>query len=316
MFLIVLTLAAVVFNRQIGPSPEFGVTFSSVYAENLGLDVEETYSALLEDMGVRYIRVPVYWDEIESQNNVFDWEELDRLMQMSEQYEARVTLVIGQKVPRWPECFVPDWAEHLDTDRAHQELLAFMEQVVLRYQNSPALFRWQIENEAFFPFGICPKPNVAQFAEEIDLVRSLDTHPIQLTVSGELEPYIDAAVSADVLGISLYRVTWNKVIGYFYYPISPAFYRMKIASIHGLVDGVVISELQAEPWFPEAISKRSASEWAGAFGPKDLLRNVDFAKRVGVDEVYLWGAEWWYFLKLHNEDALWESAKGVFESVL
>jgi len=40
---------------------------------------------------------------------------------------------------------------------------------------------------------------------------------------------------------------------------------------------------------------------------------VEFAKKVGFPEIYLWGAEWWYWLKItQNHPELWDTAKELF----
>ncbi len=38
----------------------FGVTFSELYAKELGLNWKETYIAVLDDLNVERIRIPVY----------------------------------------------------------------------------------------------------------------------------------------------------------------------------------------------------------------------------------------------------------------
>jgi len=316
VLLVLLSAAAVLLNKPPRTDQTLGVTFSTMYARQLGLDPKETYSAILGDLGVRAVRLPVYWDEIEREKDVYDWELLDWMIDQSQQNDAQVTLVIGQKVPRWPECFIPDWAEKMSFAHAEVELIEFMEQVVVRYRESPAIIRWQIENEALFPFGVCPPPDPGRLEREVELVRSLDTRPIQLTVSGEIEPYVDAAALADILGISMYRVTWNKYFGYMYYPITPGFYRAKAAVAEPLVDKIIITELQTEPWFHEPIEQSPLSEWYELFDEKDLKRNVDFARRTGFDEVYAWGVEWWYFLKQNGEPRLWETARELFDDML
>jgi hypothetical protein len=133
-----------------------------------------------------------------------------------------------------------------------------------------------------------------------------------MTASGEAESWLPLAKPADVLGISVYRVTWNNIIGYFRYPLPPWFYRLRAFLISGRVDEVVISELQAEPWLPVPVESRTAEEWSRLFTPEDLRDHVDYAAGTDIPEAYLWGAEWWFYLKQHGQSRLWEEARMIF----
>ncbi len=254
----------------------------------------------------------MYWSDIEPQQGNFDWEQYDWLVKYSQSNDIALTLVVGSKVPRWPECFVPDWAEKLNDQYQHQHALDIIKETVNRYKGYGAVERWQVENEPFFPFGDCRQISLEEFNERIELVRSLDDRPIQATVSGEVGPWKDVAKSADVLGISLYRQTWNDLFGYFVYPISPEYYYIRSKFVEGDVDRVIVSELQAEPWFPEAIESRPVVDWYEAFDAQMFQNNLDFVKQARLPEAYLWGAEWWYLLKLNGEPRLWNTAKTVF----
>ncbi|MBI2475213.1 beta-galactosidase [Candidatus Uhrbacteria bacterium] len=293
----------------------FGITFSSVYTKQLGLDVQETYGALIEELGVRVVRLPVYWSEIEKAQNQFDWEELDSLISYSEDHNVKLTLVVGTKVPRWPECYIPDWAETFDKDKQQSLALKMIEAVVNRYIDSSAIERWQVENEPFFPFGQCSQITLPQFQERVDLVRSLDpTRPIQITVSGELASWENEGRAADILGISMYRLTWNNLFGYFMYPLTPEYYYIRAQLAQRFVNRVIVTELQAEPWFPEPIKSRSLSQWYNAFDEDMFRNNLEFVESAKLSEVYLWGAEWWYLLKQNGDDRLWNVAEEVLGS--
>jgi hypothetical protein len=290
----------------------FGITYSTAYAFQLGLEVRDSFSAMLDDLGARDIRLPVYWWEVEGEHDRFDWSLYDWLMDEAGKRGAHVTLVVGAKAPRWPECYIPSWAWPMgDADR-EGELLDFINTAVTRYRSHPALAGWQIENEPFFPFGICPAPNVGLVERETDAVKTLDTHPVQLTVSGELEPFLRQLQSVDRVGFSLYRITWHPLYGYSIFPLTPEFYRIRgwLIGLSGRTP--VISELQGEPWFPFTPSVATSPDWYDAFDAGMLLSQIDFARRTHLTPVYLWGAEWWYFLKLHGNDRLWEAAKSVF----
>lgn len=291
---------------------KLGVTFSSVYADQLGLDAKASFKAILEDLQVKRVRLPLYWSQIESSPGVYDWRLVDWLIEEAQKEEVDLTLALGAKVPRWPECYIPKWATSFsDRDRfLAQEL--FVRRAVERYKDQEAVVRWQIENEPFFPFGDCPNLNPDAVFEEASLVRSLDNRPIQMTASGELSSWYEYVDQADILGVSLYRTTWNPWFGFFQYPIPSTFYRLRMIAAGPFYQQVIISELQAEPWFPEPISTRPLGEWAKLFTASDLKNNVAFARETGADEIYLWGAEWWYLLRQHNEPDLWRVAQELF----
>lgn len=41
---------------------------------------------------------------------------------------------------------------------------------------------------------------------------------------------------------------------------------------------------------------------------KMLRNNLEFAKRAGFDEIYIWGVEWWYWLKEEKANSeFWDS---------
>lgn len=290
----------------------YGITYSTVYAQYLGLDVMKTYQDLVENLGVQAVRLPVYWSEIESVNDVYDWNQLDALIKYSEEHGVKLTLAIGRKVPRWPECFVPNWAQKVskkDQILATHEMVAA---IVMRYRSSSAIERWQVENEPFLPFGVCEQMTKKELQAEVELVRRLDTKPIQVTVSGEVGPWKETLRLGDVFGISVYRITWNPVFGYFTYPFSPLYYRARAIVAHVSNKTFIVSELQAEPWFSEDIKQKPVSYWYELFRAEELKNHIQFVKETGVTEVYLWGAEWWAYLKEYGENRLWEEAKKLF----
>jgi hypothetical protein len=309
----VFTIASFWVNDTPDIEPDFGVTYSWLYAEQLGLDYKETFNSLVDEMGVRYIRIPIYWSDVELNQGEFDWRKPDSLVDIAEDNDVEVTMVVGAKVPRWPECFIPDWAEKLSNLVQQEATLSFIEETVTRYKDSGAIVRWQVENEPFFPFGECPKVDAPQIKERVDLVRNLDDRPIQMTVSGELGSWLDSAEAADILGISMYRQTWNDYFGYFIYPISPDYYYFRAKLVDGHTQQVIVSELQAEPWFNEPIESRPIVDWYDTFTVEMFQDNINFAREAGLSEVYLWGAEWWYALRQAGEDRLWDEAQSIFQ---
>jgi len=155
---------------------------------------------------------------------------------------------------------------------------------------------------------------VEAFKQRVELVRSLDTRPVQVTVSGEIGPWLESAQAADVLGVSMYRQTYNDLFGYFMYPISPAYYYARTKTVGGYVDQVIVSELQAEPWFSEPIESRELGDWYDYFTVEMFEENISFAQDAGIGEVSFWGVEWWMAIRNAGDSRLWEKAGEVFRS--
>lgn len=316
VLLVGLIVGFVVYaQRGSNADTSFGATFSTKYATELGLDWKEVYTASLDDLGVRLYRIPVYWDEIESIQGEIDLSHVEWMLDEAYKRDAQVILAIGSRVPRWPECHPPEWVEHMERPEWEAEELRMISTVVDTFQGHPALYRWQVHNEPFFAvFGECPPPNEQFIAESIDHVRDLDPHhPIMTTDSGELSTWRKAAGVSDVLGISLYRVTYNWIWGYFYYPLNPGFYTTRAELIKPFVDDIIVSELQAEPWVPDGMLDTPIQEQYRSMNPNQLKANVQFAQRVGFTETLLWGIEWWYWLKYEQGVAeMWDIGKTLF----
>ncbi|MEK7529788.1 MAG: hypothetical protein AAB570_02595 [Patescibacteria group bacterium] len=289
-----------------------GATYSVDYAEYLGLDPIQTFEQIADDLALDFVRIPVYWNRIEKTNDVFDFVELDRLMAIAQAQNIPVVLAIGRKVPRWPECFLPDFAAALDENELADAQLQMMSTVVTRYKDHPALYRWQVENEPYFAlFGECPKPDFNLIHREVILTRFEDqSTPIQMTASGERSLYLRAASLADEVGISMYRTIHSDVFGQVTYPIPPWTYRVKERLV--APGRVYVSELQMEPWFGRSVHTYTADEQLALFNADTFEAHMRYAEAVGLPTVSLWGVEWWYYLKEKGESSLWEAAKRLY----
>jgi len=296
---------------------QLGITYSQKYAEQLSLDWKETYVKILDDIGVKKVRLPVYWDLVEPSPGEYHFSDIDWLLAEARKRNVEVVLSVGQRVPRWPECHIPKWA--WDDDALRKERLVELVQVVIeKYKKDhPEIVMWQVENEPFLPFfGICPPFDEELLRSEVAAARATDTsRPILLTDSGELSLWYKVAGLADVFGTTMYRNIWKEGVGYFEYPVGPNFFRFKekiVRSVTGQENFIVI-ELQAEPWANSWITEASLEEQFKTMNENRLRENVEYAQDVGFDEIYLWGAEWWYWMKVHHEyPAVWEEAKKIF----
>jgi hypothetical protein len=294
-----------------------GVTFSQPYAESLGLDSQQTLISLLDDLKIRHFRLPAYWKLIEARRGSYDWSALDAQMDAIAARGGKVVLAIGARVPRWPECWAPDWVGQLSTEEAHDVQLKYMQLVVERYRNHPALERWQVENELLFQFGVCPPASVDFFKQEVALVRTLDpTRSIATTDSGELSTWMTVGPLVDRLGVSVYRVV-RQPSGFIwaYSWIPPYWYAHRALLVRPWIKDVYVSEFQMEPWVQVGMTESSLADMAETFDPSRMRRNFDYAERMGIKDVYFWGAEWWLWMKTHHGDArFWEEARTFFHA--
>ncbi len=292
-----------------------GASFSPEYTRYLGLDTKKTYKVILDDWNFRYLRLTARWDEIEKERGKFDFSELDYLMGEAAKRNVKVVLALGQKTPRWPECNVPVWSEKLSDDEYFLALNNFLKNTTQHFSNHPALEIWQVENEPFLAFGkVCHKLDSVKLKTEIDAVKNLDkNHPVLVTDSGELSMWGKTIKAGDLFGTTIYRIVWNEHLGYFAYNWLPASaYRLR-ALWHGRdLNQTYVAELQAEPWVANhTISDNNVAEQFKTMNLDRLKKNLYFAKQTGFSRAYLWGIEWWYWLKVHGYPDIYDYAKNL-----
>ena len=298
---------------------QYGVTFSAHQARDLGLDWQDLYQKIFTDLGVKQIRLAAYWDEIESNQDNYNWEDLDWEIKTASDNQAKIILAIGGRLPRWPECHYPVWTNNLSEASRQTATLTYIKKTIERYKNNVDIVAWQIENEPFLShFGECPELNKNFLDQEIALARNLDTRPIIVTDSGELSVWIPAAKRADIFGTTMYRDTYSKVLKrYIHYPINPGFFRLKrnIASWFARPQEWIVIELQAEPWGPKPFQELSQADRDRTMSLQKFKDIIEFSRQAGFQKFYLWGVEYWYWEKeYNNNDGMWEEAKILFKN--
>jgi len=314
IFIIVIFTKDFSQDRQM----EWGVTFSKKYATSLKLNWQKTFLDILYDLKADNLRIPIYWDEVEKEPGVYDFTDYDWMIDTAKLSKAKVVLVLGRRLPRWPECFAPAWTKSLPDSEVKEKILKLLAEEVKHFKDYDNIWAWQIENEPLLAFfGQCPKPDKEFLKQEIDLVKNLDSRPVIVTDSGELSGWFRTGKLADILGTTMYRVVWNKHLGYMYYPLPPAYYRYKadlIQKFNPQLKNVIISELQVEPWSEDtSIPLLSLERQFQSMGLERMKMNLRFAKATGFNKAYLWGVEWWYWLKTkHDRPEFWQLGKSLW----
>lgn len=333
--LAILTLFLIIFiyffigSSEPAKEINWGVSFSNRHAQDLGLDWEETYLSLLDDLNISDLRLSAYWDLGEPSDDKYDFTDLDWQLEKAKERSVPVLLVIGMKLPRWPECYVPFWASGLDRNKQQEKLLEWLELLILRYKDNQIIWAWQVENEPLFMFGECPVRDKEFLKREKDLVGNLDDRPIVITDSGEWSLWLTTAGMADIPGATMYQRVWfslpdflkilfsNKLTGFYvHYPFPPRFYRAKADLVKKIFGKeTIITELQAEPWGPVLLYDLSVEEQKKTMDLDKFRAVIEFAKKSGFSRFYLWGDEWWYWMMTRqNDPRIWDESKKLWKN--
>ena len=326
-------LAIILIYLFVGSAPQqknitWGIDFSQMQAEALNLNWKEAYLAMLDDLNVKNIKLHTQWDWIEGDQGHYFFDDTDWQLDQAQKHNAKIIYVVGIKTGRWPECHIPAWANNLSGQQTEDTALKYVTEVVLRYKDNKAIAFWQAENEPFITFGGCPSwyyQNDDFLKKEVALIKSIDpSRQVIVSDSGELSSWTGAAQIGDILGTTMYREAWVNLLSFglpvtvpgFYesYPLPPVFYSRKAEMIKYLFGKKVICvELQAEPWAQKPFYDVSLEEQAKTMSLGQFKSNIEYAKKTGLDTFYLWGDEWWYWMKtVKNQPAIWNEAKTLF----
>lgn len=320
---VLLVLAATLFLLAREEVPEritYGLSFNVLYAEELGLDPREVFDAFIDELGVRHFRLAAHWTMVEPEQDRYDFSELDYQLLRAEEVGADVVFSVGRRLPRWPECHVPQWAASLSWEEQKTEIREYITAVVNRYKAHPSITYWQVENEPYlgvFAYEHCGALDEDFLMEEIALVKSLDgTRPILVTDSGNIGTWIGAYRAGDAFGTSMYVYFWNPELGQFRSILPPWFYRAK-ANLMALLFGdkeTILIELAAEPWLVEPVTNVDLETQYSRMNLEKFEGIIEYARASRFDKQYLWGGEWWYWLKLQGETHMWEKGIEIFNT--
>lgn len=281
-----------------------GCTFSPMQARFLELDIEEAFREVLS-WPISQIRLGGYWNELEPEPEKFVFDPLLSLLEEAEAAKKEVVLTVGAKAPRWPEFHFPDFvAPDPKLPETQDRICRFVEKLVKTTRSFSCITSWQIENEPFDPSGpkrlTIPQPLLQT---EVELVRSLDTRQIVLSLWGNAlvskKQFLLLTELADVVGFDLYPKQFlASVLGKNLYKGPPASVQERMQFVREHEKAVWITELQSEPWEKDEAGYRSAHP--ESLSPEQFLQNVDWARSLAPDALFLWGVEYW----------LWQAKQG------
>ncbi len=319
ILLALLAVFFIIFAQKEKPKEiTYGLSYNVPYVRELGLDENKVFDAFLNELGVRDLRMSAHWTLIEPKKDSFDFSWMDRDIKKAEQSGAKVIFGVGRRLPRWPECHVPPWAQEMDWESQKAEIREYITAVVLRYKNSSAITHWQVENEPYlglFAHEHCGDLDETFLEEEIALVKSLDpSRPVLVTDSGNLGTWQGAYTHGDAFGTSVYVYFWNPELGQFKTILPPWFYRVK-ENILGLIFGekeTFLIELSLEPWLLEPVTVVPVEVQYSRMDAQKFNEIIEYAQETRYSTQYLWGGEWWYWLKDKGHSEMWERGVKLF----
>jgi hypothetical protein len=296
-----------------------GASFIPAYAESLGLNAKDTMDALIGQAAVRNFRLVSYWDQLEPVAGQYDFSLLDWQFQKVEAAHGTITLSLGLRQPRWPECHAPSWIGSMPQSQWQPQLEKFMAAVVNRYKDSPSLRSYQVENEFFLQgFGLCTNFDRSRLVSEYNLVKKTDPHHTAIIArSNNAIGFPLGQPRPDEFGISIYKRVWSPPIGRYYeYPF-PAWYYAFLAGTQKILTGrdMIVHELQAEAWPPnyQSITETSLAEQKKSLDAQRFENRIKYGEGTGMREIYLWGVEYWYYrLIILHDPTLWNVAAKNF----
>lgn len=302
------------YNRLNKYKPEtIGVSFSQTQAERYGSDWKENYIGLLDELEFKNIRIPAYWDRIEKEPGKFDFSETDWMIEEASKRGVEVTLIVGQKNIRYPECYYPSWVNTKDVAVTSDQVTIMVKEVVSHYKDNPTVAAWQLENEFLLKsFGDCPKELLTsqQLQKELTALKGIDSsRPIVFTQSDQFGFPVKGPFG-DVFGFSMYRWSWNKGLGYWRYPQTGEYFWWKAALISPVhTQQIKVHELQAEAWGPVGNEHMEYNDTLKTMNPEQFRENIKYARDTRIRDYDLWGAEWWWYLKQNGHPEMWDEVK-------
>lgn len=293
---------------------KLGFTFSIKYCENLGLEWRESLEWILSLGAWEYVRLPVYWDRVESIEGEYDFSEIDELLEMIEGYGLSIVPIVGYQNARWPERHGPEWVKNMSQKEFEEVLLGWIEVCVSHLHTYESIVVWQVENEPYENDWGDEGFDVRHlYTKEISLVRQCDLQDRPCMVTYGYKPwrktFHSQVLEEDISGLDVYfRAAFRRkgvrvVLSQFLLPFARWRFVRDVCYVRMQNTEAWVTELQAEPWDCIDGALYQKSLWSQTISPEQMRRSLRWVDQAGVDVVFLWGVEWWLTLLENDREA-------------
>lgn len=320
---------------------DWGFSFSRRQAEWLGLNWQETFRRLGE-LGFSHVRLSVYWDEVETEPDHYDFSKISEELELAEKLGLKVMLTVGMKAQRWPEFFIPHYVlnrkdfsgEIAHNSYAGKRVMLFLSVTINTLKHYKSIESWQIENEPldiqhprqrvylklvlffrrFLRFVRIPKqkPNVITMKllqKELKLAKRLDPgRPTSINFWGNDfnkrgHLYkVFKLKNVDMIGFDFYPRQYESGLNGFR---GPDLEPRDIAEINRQFKEVGLTPTLTELQAEpwEAFPFKELRQEITSISPGLIKQNIAKYKDIGFDRIYLWGAEYWIWAGIEKEVA-------------
>lgn len=283
---------------------------------------------LMEETGIRLVRLSVRWDEVEPVEGRFDFSLIEAELDAVRAMGGRANVSIGMKAQRHPEFYIPAWAlegvelrEGLvlsEVPALRERALRMVGMVAAHLAGRREIDSWTAENEGYIASHRAHRYSLSReyVAEVARAIRAADPRGRPVVIN-HAQHYVfdrrwkDALADADVLAQSMYPRRNGSLLGR---PVvvdilqlgwlMPNYaHQARVARAQG--KEFWVTELQAEPWTDGDARLISPGRPSRNLSPGTLRSNVAYARRTGAERIYLWGAEWWLFQRERYGDGSW-----------
>jgi len=335
LFIFFILAYSIFANVAFAGDVKIGVTFSPIQCTYLEESWKDTYSSIL-GMGFTLIRLGAYWNEIEAKEGTYDFTDLDFQIKKAKARSLDIVLTVGMKAPRWPEYFIPEWVlkniklnygcDVSKNEYLRKRTLKFVQEVVQHYNNEKAIICWQVENEPLDRAG----PELWYISksflkQEASLIRKIDKaqRPLMINIAtypnrflrylnkflSSNNPLKDATQICDILGLNIYPTVGQRFFGIdIIFKTSSLERERYLKNIKGYADKmnipVWVTEIQAEPWDPGKLVHTDESR-PKTSSPAQMEEYFLQVRSLGINTIFLWGAEYWFFRKVRFNDISW-----------
>lgn len=305
-----------------------GLNFSPQRATRLGLDPHEAFTALLQRIQARNLRLSLYWDELAPQPGQFKFDEIRWYLDRAQEHGCRVLLTVGMTAQGRPWLYPPFWLRdaalpapdgRIGTQgRLAANLLLGLERAVAYLADYDAIEAWQVE------------PGIPKDAMQ-DRQPSWFIDPLLIKKETEIVREVDARHRPVLTGNPTAPRGWRRYWPGLWQSIRAQQIELVSASNASeqglwrhfaklLLQTAVASSFGRQIWITEAatVCARRGDDPEHHRphcddNPKEAIRRAEFVSRIGVSRIYLRGAEYWFLMHRQGDSRWWRAAQELFQ---